>query len=436
MSLTDGEVMWLNFTLDVDTTPPSVTNLTSVPDASISPNNPATINATLVEKYLESAGIILAMYTESYLDEDNYTILLQYLMQADDGPFPTFLLELWSTGPDSYEMGAAWNGTTTGGWLGDGISQEYMGAGYGDFMGTPYYVIYGQYDNSSMAFPVDSVALFNAVTGALDIIIDISSGSPLDISDPTAVFGGYRFVISVNSTTLQLTNVTFRVDTWWPTTSLMFLPDALVPSGNYLVAVFAEDYGDNFGYNATIVMVDNDPPVADAGSNQTVETPALVQLDATASTDNVAVVNYTWTFTYGGSNVTLYGATPSFQFLDPGIYLVTLTVMDAAGWSSESMVYVFVQDTTPPTPGTPSATPDPQEVYQTVDFSVSVTDNYQVDVVKIEILDPDGVLVGNFTMVLSGGLYTYSSAFTDIGTYSYTVWANDTSDNYASATGQ
>ncbi|NIN65611.1 MAG: hypothetical protein GTO63_13130, partial [Anaerolineae bacterium] len=221
ISLSDGEVMWLNFTLDVDTTPPSVTNLTSLPDASISTNNPATINATLVEKYLQNAGIAIGMYAESYLDQDNYTLILQYVLQADGGPFPTLPVDLWPTGPDTYEMGAFWNGTTTGGWLGDGVSQEYLGAGYGDFGGTSYYVLFGRYDNSSTPSPIDTVAFFNDA-GDLQFIIDMANGTFVDTSDPTAVFGAMKIMIFVNSTTLQLYGVAFDVDMWWPTASLVF----------------------------------------------------------------------------------------------------------------------------------------------------------------------------------------------------------------------
>jgi hypothetical protein len=85
------------------------------------------------------------------------------------------------------------------------------------------------------------------------------------------------------------------------------------------------------------------PPVADAGNDATVTEGDLVMFDGLGSTDNFAVVNYTWTFTYDGSTRTLYGMTPSFVFLIAGTYPVTLNVTDQAGNYNTDTVVITVE---------------------------------------------------------------------------------------------
>jgi hypothetical protein len=52
-------------------------------------------------------------------------------------------------------------------------------------------------------------------------------------------------------------------------------------------------------WNATSVMItvrDKTPPVAEAGQDRTVDEDAVVILDGSKSTDNVAPLNWTWNF--------------------------------------------------------------------------------------------------------------------------------------------
>jgi len=58
-------------------------------------------------------------------------------------------------------------------------------------------------------------------------------------------------------------------------------------------------------------------------------------------------------------------------------------------------------------------------------------------VVKVHVTDPDGVVVGNFTMSYdaSSGLYYYERSYTTIDDdvpYDFTIWASDPSNNWAS----
>ena len=99
----------------------------------------------------------------------------------------------------------------------------------------------------------------------------------------------------------------------------------------------------------TVTAVDRTPPVADAGGNIVVSQGALVHFDGRNSTDNVAVVGYTWSFTYDGAPRSLTGAQSQWTFTLPGVYTVVLTVEDAKGLSDSVSITVTVSDTTAPT---------------------------------------------------------------------------------------
>jgi predicted GH43/DUF377 family glycosyl hydrolase len=98
-------------------------------------------------------------------------------------------------------------------------------------------------------------------------------------------------------------------------------------------------------------------------------------------------------------------------------------------WASASSSFV-IHDTTPPAIANMLENPDPQEVYGSVNISANVTDNYALDEVWINISGH-----GNFSMIfdLISGLYYYEDSYSNLGVQSFTIWSNDTSDNWASA---
>jgi PKD repeat protein len=98
--------------------------------------------------------------------------------------------------------------------------------------------------------------------------------------------------------------------------------------------------------NVTIEVVDN-PPIADAGPDQTVPQHTLVTFDGSGSTDDVGITNYWWNFT-DGVPVTLPGVAPTHTFDFEGIYNVTLTVMDRMGQTDSDNMIVNVTDGDPP----------------------------------------------------------------------------------------
>ena len=97
------------------------------------------------------------------------------------------------------------------------------------------------------------------------------------------------------------------------------------------------------GLIITIYPPDLEDPVADAGADRTVDR-GSVTFDGSGSTDNIAITNYTWTFTYDGSTQTLYGVAPSFEFVILGTYVITLNVTDDyANYDTDTVTFIVVR---------------------------------------------------------------------------------------------
>ena len=98
--------------------------------------------------------------------------------------------------------------------------------------------------------------------------------------------------------------------------------------------------------NIIVSTIDTVAPVADAGADAEVVVGATVTLDGSGSSDDVGVVNWTWTFTDGGPKI-LYGEVALYAFNSPGQFMVTLSVEDAEGNSDTDLVSISVLS--PPT---------------------------------------------------------------------------------------
>jgi hypothetical protein len=91
----------------------------------------------------------------------------------------------------------------------------------------------------------------------------------------------------------------------------------------------------------------NLPPVANAGTEQTVRVGDVVNLSGSGSSDaNGDVLTYLWTWTSNPGNAILTGAStvaPSFTPSLAGIYVLTLTVDDGKGGSHVARVLINVE---------------------------------------------------------------------------------------------
>ena len=174
--------------------------------------------------------------------------------------------------------------------------------------------------------------------------------------------------------------------------------------------------------NASLTLEDVTNPIADAGIDQTVGNGTTVNFNGTGSTDNSAVHNYTWNFTYQQAPETLYGGIPSFTFNNYGAYNITLNVTDPSGNWNLDYVTINIKDMV--APGA-DAGPD-----QTVDQGVTVTFDGSGS--------SDDVGVVNYTWNFSYDgqartLYNSSSNFTFaiVGSYVVTLNVTDAEGNFA-----
>jgi PKD repeat protein len=88
-------------------------------------------------------------------------------------------------------------------------------------------------------------------------------------------------------------------------------------------------------------------PVADAGSDQTVNEDTIVTFNGSNSSSSNNTVSYVWAFT-DGTPKNLTGINPTYNFTTPGTYPVTLNVTDATGnWDTDTVI-ITVLDVTDP----------------------------------------------------------------------------------------
>jgi hypothetical protein len=120
-----------------------------------------------------------------------------------------------------------------------------------------------------------------------------------------------------------------------------------------------------------------------------------------------------------------------------GIFTFTVWAFDYFDNWGKGIGSFRLVDTTSPVISAMTEIPDPQEVYLPVNVSAQVTDNYQMAQVYLEVRNPTGGLVGNFTMSLDpgSGRYFYESSYSTLGTFWTNLSAKDTRTNWAVATG-
>ena len=137
----------------------------------------------------------------------------------------------------------------------------------------------------------------------------------------------------------------------------------------------------------TGIKLDKTKPTVSAGEDQTVTEDTLVTFNASQSSDNLDIINYTWTF-IDIIPQTLNGINPTYNFATPGTYTITLKVTDSAGNTATDTVTITVLLDTDGD-GTPDIT-DPD------DDNDGVNDNedaFPLD--PTEWVDTDGDGIGN-----------------------------------------
>jgi parallel beta-helix repeat protein len=153
-----------------------------------------------------------------------------------------------------------------------------------------------------------------------------------------------------------------------------------VPPGHAITATATDGAGNTSEFSwAEVVVGGNEPPVADAGEDQTViadaSCQAAVTLDGSGSSDpDGDALTFTWTGPLG----TATGLSPVVT-LEPGAHTIALTVDDGNGGTAADEVVVTVLDATPPTLSAVAASPNvlwpPNHKMRTVTVSASAADS-------------------------------------------------------------
>ena len=116
-------------------------------------------------------------------------------------------------------------------------------------------------------------------------------------------------------------------------------------AGTYQVTIEVRDEAGHVASdNVSVIVLDITPPRSVAGLPVMVYTFEEFTMDGSASTDNVGVVNWTWTVVIRESSIIMSGETLNWTIRKPGDYQVLLTVTDAAGNEDSSQGTIVVPD--------------------------------------------------------------------------------------------
>ncbi len=413
----NAATLWVNFTLTPDATGPLILNFTATPENNVGPANPTDLAATVNESSLASASLSIYKMWSSAAGVGTFLAV---------GQVASGNISVSPTTAGNSSVSSRYDTRTQLATLSDGTASHWWPA-------TSYWyphqaILGGTFENATLTTPTYASALFDTENGRLlYVIVNNEYVDPTD--QPTATFtpSASAYQLSLYTAALvgysTVTGPTFTIGTL-----TLSLSNAL-SSGQYAAYLQAIDAGSNYGNAQALfnVTADTTPPVARAGPNQSVNQGSNVTLDGSASSDNIAITGYTWTFT-DGTAVVLHGAVVHHVFPNAGVYHVTLTVYDAAGNTGTASLTVTVLDTTPPavTITAPSAG---ARLVDTVTVTASATDN--VGVARVEFL-VDGVAVGSATSAPYGvSLDTTKLAN---GNHTLEAIAYDAAGNNATAT--
>jgi PKD repeat protein len=221
----------------------------------------------------------------------------------------------------------------------------------------------------------------------------------VDVTDPVANAGDDKVIVEGTTATFDGLNSTDNVEIksyiWSfvdgaPRTLVGVDPTYIFSSaGVYEVTLTVSDEQGNFAVDAVLVtVIDATWPAANAGADQIVLKDTLVCFDGSASSDNVGIVSYVWSFADGEIQF-LYGVDSKYCFGTSGVYVVTLTVSDAEGHSSNDTVSVIVRDNAAPTIDVENFAPIVEDI--PVSFVVS-TSNENVGIVNYSWVFGDGTV--------------------------------------------
>ena len=197
-------------------------------------------------------------------------------------------------------------------------------------------------DRNDRQFDIDHVPLSGSVPAdaTLDIEADITAARGVD-TDSVALH--YR--VDGSGWVESLMPKTSGNDTY----AVAIPPQAGGSSVEYYISV-RDEAGVSlsspvyapYDLHSFSVLLDNEDPVANAGTDISGFVGVPVTFTGGGSTDNAGIENYTWSFTCDSTPVEIYGMSPSYTFSNDGDYVVTLVVRDTSGNTDSDTVTVTI----------------------------------------------------------------------------------------------
>jgi predicted GH43/DUF377 family glycosyl hydrolase len=292
----------------------------------------------------------------------------------------------------------------------------------------------------------DSGMLWSSYTNYWTLKID--SSPPIfadltEIPDPQEIFGFVNISVNVTDNVvvsqvwINISGIGSYMMEFDPIQGKYFYNSSYGNLGSYSFTIWSNDTIGNWAFiTGSFLMQDTTPPTISNLLEQPdpQEVYGFVNISADVA-DNLVVSqvlinvsgigNYTMDFDPIGNK---YFRNSSFGTL--GTYSYVIWSNDTSNnWASETGSFI-IQDETPPSISNIQEDPNPQEVHGFVNVSSKIADNYMIDEVWINIVGS-----GNFSMIydVANDRYFYRAQYSQRDTYSYVIWANDTSNNWALA---